>query len=42
MDPHEAEKLMGPYPEGELEAVPVSRVVNSPKNDVPECIEPLA
>ena len=26
----------------ELEAFPVSKLVNSPKNDIPECIEPLA
>jgi hypothetical protein len=41
-DPHEAEKLLRPYPDGELEAVPVDRLVNSPKNDLPSCIEPLA
>jgi putative SOS response-associated peptidase YedK len=41
-DPHEAEKLMHPYPEGELEAVPVNRLVNSPKNEGPACIEPMS
>jgi putative SOS response-associated peptidase YedK len=41
-DPDEAAKLMRPYPDGELEAVPVDRLVNSPKNDVPECVKPLA
>jgi putative SOS response-associated peptidase YedK len=40
-DPNEAEKLMRPYADGELEAVPVSRTVNSPKNNTPECVEPL-
>ena len=30
--------LMRPYPEGELEAYPVSRTVNSPKNDEPSCV----
>ncbi|HLL91095.1 MAG TPA: SOS response-associated peptidase [Tepidisphaeraceae bacterium] len=33
--------LLRPYPDGELETVPVSRLVNSPKNDVPACIAPL-
>jgi putative SOS response-associated peptidase YedK len=41
-DPQEAAKLMRPYPDGELEAVPVDRLVNSPKNDVPECVQSLA
>jgi putative SOS response-associated peptidase YedK len=39
--PQEAARLMAPYPDGELEAVPVSRTVNSPRNDVAGCIEPL-
>ena len=41
-DPRKATDLMKPYPDGELEAVPVDRIVNSPKNDVPECIQSLA
>ena len=41
-DPDVAAKLMRPYPDGELEAVPVDRLVNSPKNDVPECVQSLA
>ena len=41
-DPYEAAKLLKPYPEGELEAVAVDRVVNSPKNDTPACVQPLA
>lgn len=32
--------LLAPYTAGELEAVPVSRLVNSPANDSPLCIEP--
>ena len=31
--------LLKPYPTGEMEAYPVSTLVNSPKNDAPECIE---
>jgi putative SOS response-associated peptidase YedK len=34
--------LMQPYPAEELEAYRVSPLVNSPKNDVPECMAPLA
>lgn len=31
--------LLKPYPTEEMEAYPVSTLVNSPKNDSPECIE---
>jgi putative SOS response-associated peptidase YedK len=34
--------LLVPYPAEEMEAYPVSRRVNSPDNDDPRCIEPLA
>jgi putative SOS response-associated peptidase YedK len=34
--------LIAPFPEGELEAYPVSRRVNSPANDDPACLEPIA
>jgi putative SOS response-associated peptidase YedK len=34
--------LLRAYPSEELEAYPVSRWVNSPRNDGPQCIEPLA
>ena len=40
-DPKEAAALMRPYPDGELEAVAVSKLVNSPRNDVLECVAPL-
>ncbi len=33
-------EILRPY-EGELHAYPVSTLVNSPANDVPECVEPL-
>lgn len=33
-------KLLEPYSENEMEAFPVSRVVNDPKNDIPDCIAP--
>jgi putative SOS response-associated peptidase YedK len=32
--------LLVPYPPEQMEAYPVSTLVNSPKNDVPACIEP--
>lgn len=34
--------LLQPYPAEELIAYPVSRLVNSPANDLPACIEPAA
>jgi putative SOS response-associated peptidase YedK len=33
--------LLQPYPDGELIATPVSRLVNSPKTDDPRCLNPL-
>ena len=34
------ENLLGPYPAAEMEAFPVSTLVNSPANDRPETIQP--
>jgi len=34
------QELLAPAPDDLLEAVAVSKMVNSPKNDGPECIEP--
>jgi putative SOS response-associated peptidase YedK len=34
--------LLKPYPSGDLEAYPVSRRVNSPANNSPDCIKPSA
>jgi putative SOS response-associated peptidase YedK len=33
--------LLTPYPAHEMEAYPVSRLVNSPRNDTPDCIVPI-
>jgi putative SOS response-associated peptidase YedK len=33
--------LLGPYPPEDMAAFPVSLRVNNPRNDDPECIEPL-
>ena len=35
-------KLLVPYPAGEMQAYPVSRLVNSVQNNSPQLIEPLA
>jgi hypothetical protein len=40
VDPLQA--LLVPYPAAEMIAYPVSTRVNSPANDTPECIAPLA
>jgi len=37
----ELKHLLRPYPSDEMIQFPVSRVVNSPANDSPACIEPL-
>lgn len=34
--------LLGPYPAEEMEATTVSRAVNSPRTDSPECVTPAA
>ena len=40
-DPRRLEPLLVPFPADEMEAYPVSRVVNDPANEVPECIRPI-
>lgn len=39
-DPDTLQPLLVPYPAGEMTAFAVSRAVNNPRNDSPECIEP--
>ncbi len=39
--PQDLDDLLAPYPEAEMEAYPVSRQVNSPRNEGPELIEPI-
>jgi putative SOS response-associated peptidase YedK len=39
--PADLAALLRPYPESEMEAYAVSRLVNTPKNDMPECVEPV-
>jgi len=38
--PDELAKLLKPYPASQMAAFPVSRLVNDPKNDSPECVVP--
>ncbi len=40
-DPQELIGVLQPYPPEEMEAFPVSKLVNSPANDRPECIVPV-
>ncbi len=39
--PADLQGLLKPYPELDMSAFPVSRMVNSPENDLPQCIAPL-
>lgn len=41
LDPSEAGRLLRPPPVGRLDLVEVGDLVNSPKNDVPELLEPV-
>ena len=40
-EPAKLSPLLTPYPAQEMELYPVSRLVNSPQHDTPECIVPL-
>jgi putative SOS response-associated peptidase YedK len=42
MDPQQLDPLLKPFPAEEMMAFPVSRLVNSPANDTPEVIAPVA
>lgn len=41
-DTDKLSSLLQPYPAGLMLAYRVSDIVNSPKNDIPECVEPIA
>jgi putative SOS response-associated peptidase YedK len=41
-DPTQLLDLLQPYPDEHMTAYPISRLVNDPRNDVPDCILPLA
>ena len=38
-DSQEVLPLLKPFPPGKMELTPVSTLVNSPRNDKPECVE---
>jgi putative SOS response-associated peptidase YedK len=40
--PDELTQLLQPYPDGDLEVYPVSKLVNKPSNELPDCIKPVA
>jgi putative SOS response-associated peptidase YedK len=40
-DPQALSQILLPFPEDGLISYPVSKIVNSPKNNLPECIVPL-
>ena len=40
-DREKLQRLLQPFPSSELEALPVSSLVNNPRNDVAECVKPL-
>ncbi len=40
-DPKRLAPLLVPFPADEMEAYPVSRLVNDPENDVPACLQPI-
>jgi putative SOS response-associated peptidase YedK len=42
LPPADVMPMLQPYPAEEMEAFEVNRTVNSPKNEVPECIEPVS
>jgi putative SOS response-associated peptidase YedK len=41
-DPEEMLRLLKQFPADRMQAVPVSTLVNSPRNESPECVAPLA
>ncbi|MBN1889879.1 MAG: SOS response-associated peptidase [Thermoflexales bacterium] len=40
-EPANLSDLLQPYPASEMVAYPVSKLVNDPKNDLPDCVAPL-
>ena len=40
-DMAELKEVLLPYPPNEMDAYEVSQLVNSVKNDIPQCIEPV-
>ena len=42
LTPERRDAVLAPHPAEEMEAVAVSRLVNSPANDEPSCLEPAS
>lgn len=42
LTPDEVAELTAPHPAAEMEAVPISGLVNNPRNELPEVLEPVA
>lgn len=40
-NPEQALHLLRPFPADKMAAYPVSTAVNNPRNDTPECIQPM-
>ena len=40
-NPEQGLHLLRPYPAEKMVAYPVSTIVNNPRNDVPECVQPI-
>ena len=40
-DPKRLQHLLVPFAADEMEAYPVSRLVNDPENDLPDCVQPI-
>ncbi len=40
-NPEQGLHLLRPYPAEKMTAIPVSTLVNSPRNDLPDCIQPV-
>jgi putative SOS response-associated peptidase YedK len=40
-DPEELQALLQPFPPKKMQLVPVSTLVNSPRNEKPECVVPM-
>lgn len=41
-EPSRLSKLLVAYPSSEMSAYPVSKIVNAPQNDIPDCIKPAS
>jgi putative SOS response-associated peptidase YedK len=39
-EPEKLIKMLAPYPNDEVEAYEITKLVNSPRNDTPDCIQP--